>query len=348
MKTAATTKVDSGSPDAADQALPHRIVALGGGTGLPAVLRGLRTFVPGSDGQSLTAVVTVSDDGGSSGRLRRAMGVPAPGDIRNCLVALSADEHLLAALFQHRYSASAELEGHSLGNLILAALTEQTGCFGRAVELSSRVLRTVGRILPVTRETVTLEALLDDGTRVQGETAINRCGKKIHRVLLKPKDCEPTPGVIESILQADLVVLGPGSLHTSVLPNIVVDGVGAALQQTRGLVVLVANLVSERGEAAGLSLADHVSVIEEHAGRAVVDAVLVNNQPVDATILARYRSEGATPLDWPQGVRHRVHVERRGLLAPGIKLRHDASATATGLIETWRAHHVRSTAGAGS
>ena len=330
-----------------DAPAPRRIVALGGGTGLPAVLRGLRSYAAAEDGRSLTAIVTVSDDGGSSGRLRRAMGVPAPGDIRNCLVALSEDEHLLAALFQHRYSASAELEGHTVGNLILAALTEQTGCFGRAVELSSRVLRTVGRILPVTRETVTLEAQLEDGTRVLGETAINRCGRKIGRVGLEPHDCRPTPGVIESILEADLVVLGPGSLHTSVLPNIVVDGVGAALHETGALVVLVANLVSERGEAAGLDLVDHITVIEQHAGYPILDAVLVNSQPVDATILARYEAEGATPLVWPHGARHRVHVERRGLLAPGIKLRHDAAATATGLIETWKALRARSAAGAG-
>ena len=316
---------------------PRRIVALGGGTGLPAVLRGLRGFVSPESGESLTAIVTVGDDGGSSGRLRRTMGVPAPGDIRNCLVALSADEHLLSGLFQHRYGPFSELEGHSVGNLILAALTEQTGCFAKAVELSSRVLRTVGRILPVTRETVTLEALLEDGSRVSGETAINRCGRRIRKISVQPAGASPTPGVIEAILDAELVVLGPGSLHTSVLPNVVIDGIGAALHATSAVVVLVANLVSERGEDAGLDLLDHIAVIEEHAGYPIVNAVLLNSQPVDEAVLARYRVEGATPLVWEEGGHRRIAAFRRGLLAPGIKLRHDADRTARALIEVWSA-----------
>jgi uncharacterized cofD-like protein len=153
--------------------------------------------------------------------------------------------------------------------------------------------------------------------------------------------------VIESILAADLVVLGPGSLHTSVLPNIVVDGVGTALHETGALVVLVANLVSERGEAAGLDLVEHIAVIEEHAGHAIVDALLVNGQPVDPAILARYEAEGATPLFWPSDARHPVHVVRRALLAPGVKLRHDAGATAAGLLDAWRRLHARSVAGTG-
>ena len=323
---------------ATDQAVrPERIVALGGGTGLPNVLKGLRAHVSPELSDSLTAIVTVSDDGGSSGRLRRTMGLPPPGDIRNCLVALSADEHLLAGLFQHRYTSSGELGGHSVGNLILAALTEQTGCFVKAVEVSSRVLRTVGRILPVTRENVTLEASLEDGTRVSGESEINRCAKKIRRLVVKPQHAVPTPGVIDAILAADLIVLGPGSLHTSILPNIVIDGVGKALADTPALVVLVANLVSERGEAAGLNLIDHISVIEEHAGHPVIDAVLVNSAPPTRETLARYRGEGATPLTWPPGGRHRARVVQKPLLAGGTKLRHDGEMTAGALIETWLA-----------
>jgi len=303
----------------------------------------LRTRLSTDRSDSLTAIVTVSDDGGSSGRLRKTLGLPPPGDIRNCLVALSEDEHLLGALFQHRYGSSSELGGHSVGNLILAALTEQTGCFVKAIELSSRVLRTAGRILPVTRQNITLEAELEDGARVVGESAINNCGRKIRRLSMNPGDAEPTPGVIDSILAADLVVLGPGSLHTSVLPNILVGGVGAALHETNGLVILVANLVSERGEAAGLDLIDHIATIEEHAGYPVVDAVLVNDSLPRPEVLERYQVEGATPLVWPTGVRHRAQVVQRALLAGGMKLRHDAEMTASGLIETWRLHCATAT-----
>lgn len=316
--------------------VPRRVVALGGGTGLPAVLRGLRDVLPRED-EALTAVVTMADDGGSSGRLRRTMGLPPPGDVRNCLVALAEEEDMLAGLFQHRYGASEELGGHSVGNLILAALAEKTGSFLKAVEMSSRVLRTAGRILPSTQQDVRLEALLEDGTRLLGETLVNACEKRIRRISLRPYGVEPTPGVAEAILQADLVVLGPGSLYTSVLPNIVIEGVARAIRRTGGAVVLVANLVSEHGEAAGLDLQDHLEVIEEHVGGGVVDAVVVHEGPVAEEILARYAKEGAVPLRWPAGTHRRVEIVRRDLLADGPKLRHDPAATAQGLLEAWTA-----------
>ncbi len=314
---------------------PRRVVALGGGTGLPAVLRGLRHHVGNGDVTRLTAVVAMSDDGGSSGRLRKSMGLPPPGDVRNCLVALAEEEDLLSGLFQYRYAGSEELSGHSLGNLILAALTEQTGCFVKAVEVTSRVLRTVGRILPATLEDVKLEARLADGRRVIGETRIAGCEERIERIALRPGSARPTPGVIESILEADLVVIGPGSLYTSLLPNLVLDGIAAALRTTAAPVVLVANLVSERGEAAGLDLVDHLEVIERHAGAPIVDAVLANEAPIPADVLERYREEGASPLSWPARGHRRVRVLQRNLLAAGRKLRHDPAATAAGLIEVW-------------
>ncbi len=317
--------------------LPRRVVALGGGTGLPAVLRGLRTVVGNGDATALTAVVTMSDDGGSSGRLRQSMGLPPPGDVRNCLVALAAEEQLLAGLFQHRYDTCGELGGHSLGNLILAALAEQTGSFLKAVEVSSRVLRTVGRILPATQEGVRLEARLEDGSSLEGETAINACRDGIARIMLRPADARPAPGVLESIAEADLVVLGPGSLFTSLIPNIVVDGVAGALARTRGQVVVVGNLVSAPGEAAGLDLVDQLELIEAHAGHRFVDAVVVNDAPVDADVLARYRAEGASPLYWPDREYHDVSVIQRHLLADGPKLRHDPRATAAALIAAWTA-----------
>ncbi|HKQ60614.1 MAG TPA: uridine diphosphate-N-acetylglucosamine-binding protein YvcK, partial [Candidatus Polarisedimenticolaceae bacterium] len=283
----------------------------------------------------LTAVVTMTDDGGSSGRLRRSLGVPPPGDVRNCLVALAEEEGLLAAVFQHRYGGSDELGGHSLGNLILAALAEQTGSFVKAVEASSRVLRTAGRILPATQEAVTLEAVLEDGSCVAGETAIASCGKRIRHVALRPRSAPPAPGVIEAIVDADLIVLGPGSLYTSLVPNLVVEAIGEALRETAAPLVLVANIVSERGEAAGLDLRDHIRVIEEHAGGPLVDAVLVHEGPIDALTLDRYREEGAVPLAWPETGGMPQRVLRRNLLAAGPKLRHDPVATAEGVRAAW-------------
>ncbi len=317
---------------------PRRVVALGGGTGLPAVLRGLRGFVNGGDVRAITAIVAMTDDGGSSGRLRRTMGMPPPGDVRNCLVALSEEEGVLRELFQHRYGGSEELGGHTVGNLILAALAEQAGSFLKAVELSSRVLRTAGRILPVTLEDVRLEAILEDGSRLLGESAIAGSTKRIRQVLLNPRAAGPTPGVVEAILGADLVVLGPGSLYTSIVPNLVVEAVGEALRSTRAPVILVANLVSEKGESAGLSLVDHLAVIEEHAGGRIVSAVVVHEGPIDEGTLARYRAEGAYPLSWPrEGSRRDVRVFKGSLLGKGPKLRHDSTVTAQALVSAWLA-----------
>jgi uncharacterized cofD-like protein len=332
--TAGSGKTDH--PRARDRA-PRRVVALGGGTGLPRVLRGLRRLAANGDVNALTAVVAMTDDGGSSGRLRRTRGLPPPGDVRNCLVALASEEDLLAGLFQHRYEGSEDLGGHTLGNLILAALAEQTGSFMKAVEVSSRVLRTAGRILPATLDDVVLEALLEDGSLLLGETRIASSGKRVHRIGVRPESARPTPGVIEAVLDADLVALGPGSLYTSVLPNLIVDGVAKALARTRAVVVLVANLVSERGEAAGLDLVDHLEVIERHAGGPVVDAVLLNEAPIDEETRERYRAEGAAPLSWPERGYRGVLTVRRNLLAAGRPLRHDPAATAEGLTAAWEA-----------
>ncbi len=314
---------------------PSRVVAIGGGTGLPSVLRGLRWLVRGGDVSALTAVVAMTDDGGSSGRLRRTRGLPPPGDVRNCLVALAAEEGLLSALFQHRYRGTQEIGGHTLGNLILAALAEQTGSFLRAVEVSSRVLRTRGRILPVTLDDVSLRAELVDGSVVEGETRVGTCGKRIRRLSLVPASAQPTPGVVEAIDEADLVVLGPGSLYTSLVPHLLVAGVSEALRETRAVVVLVANLVSERGESASLGLADHLAVIEDHAGASFVDALLVHDGPIDGAIQERYRAEGAHPLTWPARSDERIRVVRGNLLFTGPVLRHDPEATAAGLARAW-------------
>ena len=314
---------------------PRRVVAIGGGTGLPGVLRGLRELVGAKDPSDLTAIVTMSDDGGSSGRLRRNRGLPPPGDVRNCLVALSAEEDLLAGLFQHRYDGGQELNGHNLGNLILAALAEQTGSFLKAVEVSSRVLRTVGRILPVTLDDARLEATTESGLVVRGESAINDCVEAIREVRLSPPDASPAPGVVDAIRDADLIALGPGSLYTSLLPNLVLPSVAKALRETQAVRVLVGNLVTERGEAPELGLDGHLRVIREHAGD-VVDALLIHEGEVPNDIVHRYSEEGARPLAEPNAEEFGVHVLSRKLAADGPKLRHESLATAEGLLAAWQ------------
>jgi uncharacterized cofD-like protein len=263
------------------------------------------------------------------------MGVPPPGDIRNCLVALAQEEDLLASLFQHRYGPSGELAGHSVGNLILAALAERTGSFLKAIEASSHVLRTAGRVLPATEDDVRLEALLNDGTRLIGESSIGASGQPIESLALCPHTASPTPGVIEAILDADMVVIGPGSLYTSVIPNLLVQGIASALRQTSAVRVLVANLVSEPGETAGLDLCDHIEIIANHACGPIVDVVLANDACVDEETLIRYTAEGAYALAWPDRAIDGVHVVRKNLLAQGPKLRHDPTLTARGLMAVW-------------
>ena len=329
----------SAEPSIRPAAVPRRIVAIGGGTGLPGVLRGLRQLVDASEPSNLTAIVTMSDDGGSSGRLRRSRGLPPPGDIRNCLVALSAEEDLLAGLFQHRYDGGEELGGHNLGNLILAALAEQTGSFLKAVEVSSRVLRTVGRILPVTLDDVRLEATTASGKMISGESAINDCDEPIRELRLSPQDARPASGVVEAIRDADLVALGPGSLYTSLLPNLVLPEVAQALRETRAVRVLVGNLVTEPGECPDLGLAGHVRVLCEHARGDVVDVLLIHDGEIPADVRARYRAEGTQPLEAPEDLPSSVRILSRPLADDGPKLRHESLSTAQALLAAWRTVH---------
>lgn len=316
-------------------AVPKRVVAMGGGTGLPVILRGLRGTLPNCRRSTLTAVVTMTDDGGSSGRLRRSLGVPPPGDLRNCLLALSEREDLIAGLFQHRYGDCDELGGHNLGNLILAALAEQTGSFVKAVEMSSLVLRTVGRILPATDVDVVLTATMDDGREVCGETAIDADEGLISRLSLRPGDVRAAPGVIEAIMDAELVILGPGSLYTSIVPNLIVGGVAEALAATPACVVMVANLVTESATRRR-TLPEHLRFVESHAGKGAVDAVLVNDAEPDAEVLARYAAEGQRPLRWDEAADGGLDVVHAGLLADDYKLRHDPLPTAEGVLNAWR------------
>jgi len=284
-----------------------RVVAIGGGTGLSMLLRGLKQYVARRQKESerhpitdLAAIVTVSDDGGSSGRLRREYSVLPPGDIRNCMVALSQDEALLGRLFQYRFGSGRGLRGHSFGNLFLTALSHVTGDFVEAVRVSGEVLAVRGRIFPSTVENVTLEAQMNDGRKVAGETSITQYGKKpgkkIRRLHLAPRRVKPLPEVLKAIEEADLILLGPGSLYTSILPNLLVEGVAKAIEESRATRVYIANLMTQPGESQGLSLAEHIRVIYEHTRRKWIDWVVANNQPVSHDVARRYAAEGAEPV----------------------------------------------------
>lgn len=294
---------------------PHA-VALGGGTGLSTLLRGLK-----SHSDHLTAIVTVADDGGSSGRLRQEMGILPPGDVRNTLVAMADTEPLLERLFQYRFTRGEGLSGHSFGNLFIAAMTEITGDFQEAIRQFSRVLAVRGQVLPSTLQTVQLRAVFEDGTSVLGESEIPKVRRRIRSVSLVPAGVRAVPEARESIEAADIVVLGPGSLYTSVVPNILVRDLAEALRRTRALRVYVCNVMTQPGETDGYRASDHVRAIVQHSGEPLlVDCVLVNTQHVPAALLERYRAEGACPVEADV-----AELQRMGLVVvtgPLISLSH--------------------------
>jgi uncharacterized cofD-like protein len=285
-----------------------RAVAIGGGTGLSTLLRGLRRYVA-SPHQSLAdcedapcvisdlaAVVTVTDDGGSSGRLRRGFNMLPPGDLRNCMVALSEDEHLISRLFRHRFTTGEGLEGHSFGNLFVAALVEITGDFAQAIKLSSQVLATRGHIYPATNANVSLAARMDDGSLVRGETNITASRQRIMELMLDPIDAEPLPETLEAIERADLITVGPGSLFTSLITNLLVKGVSEALASSKAVRVYICNLMTQANESLNLTASQHIERIYEHAHRPIFDYALVNTAPVSQVLLDRYAGEGASPI----------------------------------------------------
>lgn len=281
-----------------------RVVAIGGGTGLSTILKGLKqyTIIPGErlpDGpflSQLTAVVTVSDDGGSSGRLRRELNILPPGDIRNCLVAVAADESLISKLFQHRFSSSGDLEGHNFGNLFLAALTAMSGDFAVAVQKASEILATRGHIFPATTANVQLEAVMDDGSLVAGETNITASEKRIIQLHTVPKDPEPLPQTLQAIHDADIITIGPGSLFTSLIPNVLVRGIPRAIAASRAVKVFICNLMTQANESLHMTASEHIRAIFDHAGRKIFDYALVNSAPVSSELKARYAHERAEPV----------------------------------------------------
>ena len=282
-----------------------RVVAIGGGTGLSILLRGLRRHVASSSQAApdagliadLAAVVTVTDDGGSSGRLRREFNMLPPGDLRNCMVALSEEEDVLARLFAHRFRAGDALEGHNFGNLFVAALTEITGDFGHAIQLASKILATRGRIYPVTTANATLVARMDDGSLVRGETNITASRKRIAELMLDPPDAAPLPETLEAIERADLITVGPGSLYTSLITNLLVQGMPAALAKARGTRVYICNLMTQANESLGLTASQHIERIYEHTRAPIFDYALVNTGVFSPETLARYAAEGASPIE---------------------------------------------------
>ena len=290
----------------------RRVVAIGGGTGLPVILTALKRYLGGGVA-ALTAVVTVTDDGGSSGRLREELQVLPPGDIRNCLVALAEVEPLMAELFQFRFPGEGQLAGHSFGNLFLAALTHVTGNFLHAIRISGKVLAVRGTILPSTLDVVRLGAELADGTRVLGESNITRQGVPIRRVFLEPGDARALPEVFEAIARAHVVVLAPGSLYTSLIPNLLVGGVADALRAAAALKIGVANLMTEPGETDGMSLEDHLDALYAHGGRGVIDGIVVHGRPFPRDVRGALRPGRRDPAHDRSGARARA----RGLAHRG-------------------------------
>jgi uncharacterized cofD-like protein len=278
-----------------------RVVAIGGGTGLSTLLKGLKQYTVRTgdvapDGpyiSDLTALVTVSDDGGSSGRLRRELGMLPPGDVRNCLVALSEDENFLSKLFQYRFSSPGDLEGHNFGNLFLAALTAMTGDFAVAVQQASEILATRGHILPATSANVQLKAIMDDGSQVLGETNINASQHRIVELQMVPPNPEPLPQALAAIAAADVITMGPGSLFTSLVTNLLVRGIPEAIASSPAVKVFICNLMTEANESLHMKASGHIKAIYDHSPRKIFDYALVNIAPVSASMRERYAEEDA-------------------------------------------------------
>jgi uncharacterized cofD-like protein len=268
-----------------------KVVVIGGGTGLGTILRGLKEITP-----QLTAIVTVADDGGSSGRLRREFGILPPGDIRNCLVAMADLEPLMERLMQYRFRGESNLAGHSFGNLFLTVMTEITGDFETAIRESSKVLAVRGQVLPATLEDVVLKAELSDGTIVSGESTISKSKLPIRRVFLDPVDTRTVPEAVNAINEADIVILGPGSLYTSIIPNLLVKDIAAAIQKSTAIKIYICNAMTQPGETDHYSASDHVNAIINHVGSDLIDIAIVNTKTIPDEILERYIEEGAEPV----------------------------------------------------
>lgn len=306
-----------------------RIVAIGGGTGLPVLLRGLKQYT-----ENLTAIVTVADDGGSSGRLRGEFGILPPGDIRNCLVALAETETLMDRLFHYRFDQGEGLAGHNLGNLLLAALADISGDFQTAIREASKVLKVRGLVLPSTLRQVILNAELADRTVISGESRISQARQPIRRVFLTPGECAPVPEALEAIASADLILLGPGSLFTSVLPILLVKELVAAVKRSPALKCYLCNIMTQPGETTDYKASDHLRAICDQAGRGWIDYVLVNSRRIAPEKQERYALQGAfqVPVDAQDLYRMGVRLIRADVLEDAELVRHDPQKLARAVM----------------
>ena len=313
-----------------------RIVALGGGTGLSTLLRGLKKYTP-----HLTAIVTVTDDGGSSGALRRELGVLPPGDIRSCLVALSEEENLMAQLFQYRFPYVGSLAGHSFGNLFLTAMSSLAGGFDAGIARVSEVLAIRGRVLPSTLRYVTLKAKLSDGTIVRGESIISKSRLRIDTLSLDPYPPPAAPQVIEAIEEADVIVMGPGSLYTSVIANLLVTDIRNALQKAKAPVIYVCNIMTQPGETSRYLVSDHLEAIDKHAGKGMLDYVVVNNGTIPKKVAVRYARECSYPVRLDKRNANGIGIVRANLVTKDKFIRHDADTLAKIIMKIAGKKHAR-------
>ena len=268
------------------------VTVVGGGHGLSVLLRGIKAAT-----SNVTAVVTVADDGGSSGRLREEFGIIPPGDLRNCLVALADTEPLMEKLFQYRFKGKSELAGHSFGNLFIAAMNEVTGDMEQALQESSKVLAVKGQVLPASKDHVRLDAIMEDGTIVEGESQIPEVHKKIHRVRLFPEHVQPVQSALDALKNADAIILGPGSLYTSIMPNLLVDGVAEAIRKSKAIKIYICNVMSQPGETDGYTASMHAKAIIDHGGKGIIDYMLVNDSPISPEMQEFYAGKGAYPVE---------------------------------------------------
>lgn len=297
-----------------------KIVAIGGGTGLPAVLSGIKEYT-----SNITAIVTVADDGGSSGRLIKDFRTLPPGDIRNCLVALADEEMLISRLFKYRFDKSVGLEGHNFGNLFITAMSELTGDFAKAVKESSRTLAIRGEVIPVTLDRVTLAAKLKNNTTVEGETKIREAKIPIEDIFLKPDNAKPTDDSLLAIKNANAIVIGPGSLYTSVIPNLLVNGIVDAIASSKAIKIFVCNIMTEPGETDGYTATDHVNALYKHSKEGLLDYVIVNTEEIPVTLITKYQSESANQVsyDYYELKKMLYSVIRAQVLSSTDYIRHD-------------------------
>ncbi len=307
------------------------IVVIGGGTGMPVLLKGLKNLPI-----NLTSIVTVADDGGSSGKLRIIKDAPSPGDIRNVLAALADEESTLAKLFQYRFNGDTDLAGHAIGNMVLVAINEITGDFHGGIEELSKLLDIKGTVLPIVNESVSLYAEMTDGTIINGESNIPLVNKKIKHVFLNEVNLKPAKHVLKAIEEADLIVISPGSLYTSILPNLILSEVQSALQSTKADKVYVCNLMTQLGETCGYTAGDHVQAIYDHIGDTILDGIIVHNQPINQSVKQRYADEDSEPViyDLERLEEFDLKVIERDIIEPNRDvLRHDTKKVANILYE---------------